>query len=495
MTSPGVSPPPAREGPTTAEIAAAATAAAAAVTAAQNAAAAALLHEQGLAQALSVGQKVEEKLAWLRSTSDTISPAHLSALLNELFSMDKQLVASQLHEVTTQFQTATCSMRDDMLSRLARSATLYHEPAPGVRQSDKQPSESDAKRDMDRIMRIVASKEPPPKFFPGKDNAQKFVKAFDFWVFKQTGYMDASQAHDQGRQFAAIATGQIQNGGRPDWFRSLKEGQLTWDNFKEKFLLEYDVGVPIMEAHNQIKELRCSDNPEGVLHMSQHLKTLFLDAKMDDHHTQQWWYVGKLPKHLQGHAMLMIQHGCTTDVLMRDICARAGVYHSTGTKSAAMDLSAARMTAGEEEEVPNYNGHNTPPPERGVFASGEGNHYEVNALYGASGNERGGRGARPGPWVSRGAGMRDPASGERYPQRGTFPSNPPSRGSFPPRQPPASGSGQRIDEHQRQRRYDQNLCMACGKSGHWKMQCPNVGPGQTGQGQGKGNGYGPGRSR
>jgi hypothetical protein len=129
MTSPGVSPPPAREGPTTAEIAAAATAAAAAITAAQNAAAAALLHEQGLAQALSVGQKVEEKLAWLRSTSDTISPAHLSALLNELFSMDKQLVASQLHEVTTQFQTATCSMRDDMLSRLARSATLYHEPA------------------------------------------------------------------------------------------------------------------------------------------------------------------------------------------------------------------------------------------------------------------------------------------------------------------------------------------------------------------------------
>jgi hypothetical protein len=46
----------------------------------------------------------------------------------------------------------------------------------------------------------------------------------------------------------------------------------------------------------------------------------------------------------------------------------------------------------------------------------------------------------------------------------------------------------RLGDDERARRMDQNLCLACGKSGHWKDDCPNMSKGKKGK-------KGPSRSR
>jgi hypothetical protein len=435
----------------------------------------------------------------------------IMALIGQIGDAETKLRAVGFPDLVGSFQEVTQELRKTLFDSLLEATKLQMEPqgeslnftGPAPRLDDRGPPDRTAGGHavMQRI--LSRTKQDPPKFDPKRDNPRRFLDKFEFWAYCTSGeFKNPGEAPDGGAGFAAVATMAIQGDGRPDWFLSIREGDVSWAMWRKQFLLEYDVGVPQMDALDRLDALKMGSGPDAVIQLHQRLRTLFIEADVTSQAMQQWFCVNKLPVRggLRGHALLQMSHGCTTEALMRDICARAGVFSHKdwGAATDPMDLSAARFE--EEEDAYSagqrthdaYTEHKQAMREAKLasasFASVEHARAEVHAEYAHAKahanahyelhafNNRSGAPA-PGRW--------QPQSSRQGPPRGYQGTggNPPvpSRGY---QQGPNRGgytSGRPVDP-ERQRRRDNNLCLACGEGGHWQHLCPKNGGPTSGKG-------------
>jgi hypothetical protein len=64
----------------------------------------------------------------------------------------------------------------------------------------------------------------------------------------------------------------------------------------------------------------------------------FVTAGVTEEKTKQWFWVQKLPPHLQSEALMLYYQGTTVEELMRVTCARGSVFAQIGNRAEPVEL-------------------------------------------------------------------------------------------------------------------------------------------------------------